>query len=68
MEKVGAFSLSINLFEENRILIPIFKSFNFNMPKEVLMAQLKAFLKNIEDNYNGSFKDNITTISGKPDN
>ncbi len=68
MEKIGAFTLSINLFEENGIFMPKFESFNFNMPKEVLMSQLKSFLKRLEDDYNRSFKDNITTISGKPEN
>ena len=45
MEKVGAFGIIIELFQENGKFIHEFEGVDINMPKEVLISQLKSFLK-----------------------
>ncbi len=68
MKKIGEFRLRIELFQEDDSnFIPIFKGVNINMPKEVLLAQLKSFLKTAEDDYHKDFRSDISTLSGKPE-
>ena len=66
MEKIGEFGINIQLFKENQNLIPVFRGIDINMPKEVIISQLKSFLKDIEDKYNANFKPDVTTFNGKP--
>ena len=67
MEEIGNFGLSIKLFRDNGEFIPIFRGLDKNMPKEIIISQLKSFLKKLEDEYNADFKGDITKINGAPE-
>lgn len=67
--ELGRFGIAIKLFLDNEMNIKYkFDSLDLNIPKEMIITQLRTFIKILEEDYYPDFKDNITTISGKPEN
>lgn len=67
-KEIGRFKLGISLLqEENGKITTIFFNRNFNVSKDVVLSQLRLFIKMVEDEVYPSFRDNITTIDLGPE-
>ncbi len=62
-KEIGRFAASIVILEENKKLKPLFFTRSTNMSPDVLITQLKLFIKSLEDSYYPKFKDNMINIS-----
>lgn len=60
------FSLGIELNTNNAILKPRFIVRNSNMSKDIIINQLRLFIKKLEDDYYPDFRNDITTINSDP--
>ena len=61
-KEIGRFALAIQLLQGEENLDSKVSSYDFNMPKEMLITQLRTFVKMLEENYYPEFKGNITSI------
>ena len=58
-KEIGRFSLGIKVMIDNKgVVTPKFRSMDLNIPKEVLIVQLKSFLSILEESYKQDFKEN----------
>ena len=57
-KEIGRFGLGIKVMINNKgVITPKFGSMDINIPKEVLIIQLKSFLNILEENYKQDFKE-----------
>ena len=67
-KEIGRFGVGISILqEENGKIKANFVNKNFNVPRELIITELRLFLRMLEDNLYPDFKDNITTIDIGPD-
>lgn len=62
-KELGRFAANIVLLEENKKLKPVFITRSNNMSPDIIINQLKLFIKSLEDSYYPKFKDNMINIS-----
>ena len=67
-EELGKFIVGIYLIQGNEgTLYPKLFNKNINMPKDIIINQLRLLAKSLEDDYYPEFRNNITTINLGPD-
>ena len=67
-EEIGRFVIGISLLQSNnRKITADFTNKNFNIPKQIIISELRLFLRMLEDDLYPDFKNNITTINIGPD-
>ncbi len=62
-----SFALGISLSHESNRIKPKMIVRNVNMPNEIIMIQLKFFIKSLEEENYPDFKNNLTKIGFSPE-
>ncbi len=66
-KEIGKFILGIRLIQtkEGKI-IPKFRTADLNIPKDIIISQLRLFTKMLEERYYPDFRDNVTSKRKMP--
>lgn len=67
-KEIGRSFIGISLYQNtNGKLKPTLINKSFNIPPEIIIFQLKLFVKMLEENYYPDFKDGVSTVNIDPE-